>query len=75
MIFLANRVNLDKRTLLTRIHNHLQSHVPAESSPVEQVWYHTSAANKVGVRATINAPTFLGASYPVDRFRDSLRRS
>jgi hypothetical protein len=66
MIFLANRVNLDKRTLLTRIHNHLQSQIPAEDSPVEQIWYHTSAGNKVGVRATINAPTFLGASYPVD---------
>jgi hypothetical protein len=66
MIFLANRVNLDTRTLLTRIHNHLQSQVPDEESPVEQVWYHTSAGNKVGVRATINAPRFLGASYPVD---------
>ena len=66
MIFLANRVNLDKRTLLTRIHNHLQSQVPAEDSPVKQVWYHTSAGNKVEVRATINAPTFLGTSYPVD---------
>jgi hypothetical protein len=66
MIFLANRVNLDKRTLLTRIHDHLQSEVPAEDSPVEQVWYHTSAGNKVGVRATINASRFLGTSYQVD---------
>jgi len=66
MIFLANRVNLDIRTLLTRIHNRLQSQASTEDSPVEQVWYHTSAGNKVGVRATINAPTFLGASSPAD---------
>ncbi|WP_136591990.1 hypothetical protein [Salinigranum halophilum] len=66
MIFLANRVNLDKRTLLTRIHNHLQTQVPAEESPVEQVWFHTSTGNKAGVRATLNAQAFLGGSYPAD---------
>ena len=65
MIFLANRANLDRRTLLTRIHNWLQTQVPTEDAPVEQVWYHTSAGNKVGVRATINAPGFLGTAYPV----------
>ena len=43
MIFLANRANLDKRTLLTRIHNRLQSQVFNEASPVEHVWYHTSS--------------------------------
>jgi len=66
MIFLANRANLDKRTLLARLHNHFQTQVPAEESPVEQVRYHTSAGNKVGVRATIIAPAFLGTSYAVD---------
>jgi hypothetical protein len=65
MIFLANRANLDRRTLLTRIHNWLQTQVPTEDAPVEQVWYHTSAGNKVGVRATINTPGFLGTAYPV----------
>lgn len=66
MIFLANRANLDKRTLLTRIHDQLQTRVTKEDSPVEQVWYHTSTGNKTGVRATINAPTFLGTTYPVE---------
>jgi len=66
MIFLANRANLDKRTLLSRLHNQLQTQVPTEESPVEQVWYHTSAGNKVGVRATITPAEFLGTSYPVD---------
>jgi len=66
MIFLANRTNLDKRTLLTRLHNRLQTQATTENSPVEQVWYHTSAGNKIGVRATISAPTFLGSEYPVD---------
>jgi hypothetical protein len=65
MIFLANRANLDTRTLLTRLHNSLQSQVSQADAPVEQVWYHTSAGNKVGVRATITAPPFLGTSYPV----------
>lgn len=65
MILLANRTNLDKRTLLTRIHNQLQTQVPAENSPIQQVWYHTSMGNKVGVRATITPATFLGTSYPV----------
>lgn len=65
MIFLANRANLDTRTLLTRLHNRLQSQVAVEDSPIEQVWYHTSTGNKVGVRATITAPAFVGGSYPV----------
>jgi hypothetical protein len=66
MIFLANRANLDKRTLLTRLHNRFQTQVHSEDSPVKQVWYHTSAGNKVGVRATINAPAFLGTPYAVN---------
>lgn len=66
MIFFANRANLDKRTLLGRIHTYLQTQVDAGTGPVEQVWYHTSAGNKVGVRATVDAPAFLGTSYPVD---------
>ncbi len=65
MLFLANRANLDKRTLLTRIHNQLQTQVPKEDNPVEQVWYHTSTGNKVGVRATIMPAQFLQTSYPV----------
>jgi hypothetical protein len=65
MIFLANRTNLEKRTLLTRIHNRLQTQVPDEASPVTQVWYHTSKANKVGVRATLTPEEFLQTSYPV----------
>lgn len=67
MIFLANRSNLDKRTLLTRIHNRLQTQVTAANSPVEQVWYHTSSGNKVGVRATVIPEEFLRTSYPVDK--------
>lgn len=66
MIFLANRANLDTRQLLTRIHNWLQTQVNAEDSPIEQVWYHTSAGNKVGVRATITAAVFLGTTYPIE---------
>jgi len=66
MIFLANRANLDKRTLLSRIFNRLQTRVSAENSPVEQVWYHTSTGNKVGVRVTIAPESFLGTPYPVD---------
>lgn len=65
MIFLANRANLDKRQLLTRLHNWLQTQITTEEAPIEQVWYHTSAGNKVGVRATLNAPAFLGTTYPV----------
>ncbi|MFB6362089.1 MAG: hypothetical protein ABEH59_12320 [Halobacteriales archaeon] len=67
MLFLANRANLDKRTLLTRIHNHLQTRVETADSPVEQVRYHPSTANKIGVRATINAPAFLGTRHPVEQ--------
>lgn len=65
MIFLANRANLDKRTLLSRIFNRLQTRASVDGSPVEQVWYHTSIGNKVGVRATIVPSSFLGTSYPV----------
>ena len=66
MIVLANRAHLDKRTLLSRIVNRLQTQTAAENAPVEQVWYHTTTGNKVGVRATITPSTFLGTSYPVD---------
>jgi hypothetical protein len=66
MIFLANRANLDKRTLLSRIHNRLQTQVSKEESAVKQVWYHTSSGNKIGVRATIVPSVFLSASYPID---------
>lgn len=65
MIFLANRANLDTRTLLTRLHNRLQTQVSKAAAPVEQVWYHTSGTTKVGVRATIDAPGFLDTAYPV----------
>lgn len=66
MIFLANRANLDKRTVLTRLHTKLQTQATAGDSSVERVWYHTSTGNKVGVRATINPELFLGTSYPVE---------
>lgn len=66
MIFLANRANLDTRTLLTRIHNRFQTQVPNEDSPVEQVRYQTSTGNKVGVRATVTPDEFLRTSHPVD---------
>lgn len=66
MVFLANRANLDARTLLTRIYNRFQTQVSADGSPIEQVWYHTSAGNKTGVRATVATATFLGTSHPVD---------
>lgn len=66
MIFLANRADLDTRILLTRPHSRLQTQVSAGDSPIEQVWYQTSSGNKVGVRATITAPAFVGGSYPVD---------
>lgn len=65
MIFLANRANLDTRTLLSRLHNWLQTQARAEDPPIDQVWYHTSAGNKVGVRATVVPAQFLGTSYPV----------
>lgn len=60
MIFLANRANLDKRTLLSRIFNRLQTQASAGDSPVERVWYHTSNGNKIGVRATVAPSSFLG---------------
>lgn len=66
MVFFANRANLDKRTVLTRIHDRLQTQVPADNTPVEQVQYETSVGNKIGVTATIAAPTFLETSYPTD---------
>lgn len=66
MIFLAKRANLDTRTLLSRIHDRLQTRVPKEDSPVKQVRYHTSTGNKVGVRATIAPSDLLRSSYPVD---------
>lgn len=65
MIFLANRANLNKRTLLTRIHSRLQTQASKEASPVERVWYDTSTGNKSGVRATITPEAFLDRSYPV----------
>lgn len=64
MIFLANRVTLDKRTLLTRIHNQLQTQTGSDT-PGEHVQYYPSKANKLKVRATIRPTRFLGASYPV----------
>lgn len=66
MIFLANRANLDRRTLLSRLHNRLQTQVTTETSLIERVWYHTSSGNKVGVRAAIDASAFLETTYPVD---------
>lgn len=66
MIFLANRANLDRRRLLTRIHDRLGTRARKDDSPVEQVWYHTSGANKVGVRARVTTEAFLQTAYPVD---------
>jgi hypothetical protein len=66
MIFLANRTNLDTRTLLTRIHNRFQTQVPKADAPVEQVRYQTSPGNKVGVRVTVTPDEFLRTSHPVD---------
>lgn len=66
MIFLANRANLDRRRLLTRIHDRLQTRARKDESPIEQVWYHTSAGNEVGVRATVLPEAFLGTAYPTD---------
>jgi len=67
VIFLANRANLDRRTLLTRIHDRFQTQVPDDDSPVEQVRYRTSAGNKVGVRAAVTPETLLHTSYPADK--------
>lgn len=64
MIFLANRVNLDKRTLLTRIHTQLQTQTGTDAA-VEHVRYYPSKANKLEVRATVRPERFLDASYPV----------
>lgn len=65
MLFLANRTNLDKRTLLTRIHDRFQTQVSKESSPITQVRYQTSPGNKVGVEATVKTSSFLPGTYPV----------
>ena len=65
MIFFANRENLDKRRLLSRLHNHLQTQVTNTESAVKQVLYHTATGNKIDVRATIDPERFLGVSYPV----------
>lgn len=66
MIFLANRANLDRRTVHTRIHNVFQSRAAKSDSPVETVWYHPSRGNKTEVRATIDAPAFRGEAHPVE---------
>ena len=64
MIVLANRVNLDKRTLLTQIHTQLQTQTGTDAA-VEHVRYYPSEANKLEVRATIHPDRFLDVSYPV----------
>lgn len=66
MIFLANRANLDRRRLLTRLYNTLDTRAERANSAVETVWYHTSAGNKVGVRATVDPATFSGGHSPSD---------
>jgi hypothetical protein len=66
MLFLANRANLDRRRLLTRLHNTLDSRAERDASAVETVWYHTSAGNKVGVRATVDPVAFYGGPTPSD---------
>lgn len=66
MIFLANRANLDRRTLLNRLHKRLQTQANADEGPIKQVWYRTSSGNKVGVRATVNTSAFLGKEYPIE---------
>lgn len=65
MIFLTNRANLDQRHLHTRLHTWLQTQTDGDDAPIEEVRYHTSASNKVGVRATIHPPAFLDTTYPV----------
>jgi hypothetical protein len=40
--------------------------VTTDDAPIKQVWYHTSSGNKTGVRATVDASGFLGATYPVE---------
>lgn len=67
MLFLANRANLDRRTLLTRIHNRFQTQLPDENSPVTQVSYQTSTGNKTAVRTTITPDAFLHTSYPAEQ--------
>ncbi len=64
MIFFASRANLDKRTLLTRVHNWLQTQAD-EDGPVEAVWYRPSKLNKSEVRATVQPEVFLQTTYPV----------
>jgi hypothetical protein len=65
MLFFANRANLDKRRLLTRIHNWLQTQT-GDDGPVEDVWYHPSKLNKSEVRATVDPAVFLQTTYPAD---------
>ncbi|WP_440763277.1 hypothetical protein [Natronorubrum sp. DTA7] len=66
MIFLANRANLDRRTVLRRIHTQLQTQATTDGGPIERVWYQTSVGNKVGVRATVDPSAFLDTAYPID---------
>lgn len=66
MIFFANRANLDKRTLLTRLHKRLDTRTGRADSPIEHVRYHTSAGTKRGVRAAVNPEAFLGSAHPAD---------
>lgn len=66
MIFFANRANLDRRTLLRRLHDRLGTQVAKPDGPVTQVQYETSAGNKVGVRAAIAASRFLGRTYTIE---------
>jgi len=65
MLFLANRANLDRRRLLTRLHNRLGTQVDGDE-PIQQVWYHTAAGDKTGVRATVDPDRFLDTEYRCD---------
>lgn len=66
MVFLVNRENLDRRTLHRRIHDSLASRTEKSDSPVESVRYHPSKADLHEVRAKVDAPSFVGDSYPVE---------
>ncbi|MFB6233742.1 MAG: hypothetical protein ABEH61_05745 [Haloarculaceae archaeon] len=65
MLFLANRANLDRRRLLTQLHNRLRTQVDG-NGPIQQVWYHTARGDKIGVRARVDPERLLGAAYPCD---------
>lgn len=67
MIFLANRANLDRRTLYRRIHDILASRSKDAESPVESVWYHRSKADPEEIHASINAVGLVGEAYPVKK--------